>query len=330
MVGRGISLTVEESPQRVFPIGDYASAGCRIAPAGSWTEADDDVVVVGLKELPAGPPLLRHRHVFFGHAFKGQQSGAELLGRFAAGGGTLLDIEYLVNEEGRRLAAFGYWAGYVGAALAVLQARGELGAPLRPQSREALDARLRAGAGTGFDALVIGALGRCGRGARDALAVAGIAPACWDIDETRVLDRAALLRHHVLVNTVLSTGEGVAFVTRDDLDDPARRLRVVADVSCDVTSSCNVLPISDSHTSWDEPVRRLGAGSAWIDIIAIDNLPSLLPLEASVAFSAELTPQLVSLDDAASWRRCASEFHRALRSAPAGNPAPAGNEAVSA
>ena len=36
LVGQGIQLTVEDSPQRVFAISDYADAGCAIAPAGSW------------------------------------------------------------------------------------------------------------------------------------------------------------------------------------------------------------------------------------------------------------------------------------------------------
>jgi saccharopine dehydrogenase (NAD+, L-lysine-forming) len=315
LIEHGISLTVEESPQRVFPIGDYAEAGCQITPAGSWTGADEDVFVVGLKELPDDPLLLHHRHVFFGHAFNGQQGGAELLSRFADGGGTLLDIEYLVDADRCRLAAFGYWAGYVGAALAVLHARGGLDVPLKPRSREVLDARLRVGAGADLTALVIGALGRCGRGARDALAVAGITPTCWDIDETRVLNRAALLSHDILINTVLSRREGVAFVTPDDLGDPSRRLQIVSDVSCDVMSACNVLPLYDRATSWDEPVRRLRAAATPVDLIAIDNLPSLLPLEASVAFSAELTPQLFLLDSGACWQGCAYEFRQGLRSA---------------
>ena len=50
----------------------------------------------------------------FGHAYKGQHSGRALLQRFKAGGGTLYDLEYLVDEDGRRVAAFGYWAGYAG------------------------------------------------------------------------------------------------------------------------------------------------------------------------------------------------------------------------
>ena len=69
------------------------------------------------------------------------------------------------------MAAFGFWAGYVGAALAVLHHRGELERPLRATSRPELDALLRDG--TGPDrALVVGALGRSGRGAVEALATA--------------------------------------------------------------------------------------------------------------------------------------------------------------
>ena len=55
----------------------------------------------------------------FGHAFKGQRGAETLLGRFRAGGGRLYDIEYLVDEGGRRLAAFGYWAGFAGAAVSL-------------------------------------------------------------------------------------------------------------------------------------------------------------------------------------------------------------------
>ena len=60
----------------------------------------------GLKELDPDGPDLRHRHIMFGHAFKGQADGPALLARFARGKGTLLDLEYLTNENGRRVAAF--------------------------------------------------------------------------------------------------------------------------------------------------------------------------------------------------------------------------------
>ncbi|MFD2421789.1 saccharopine dehydrogenase [Amycolatopsis pigmentata] len=307
LVGAGIVLTVEKSAQRVFPDEEYAAAGCVLAPPGSWRDAPVDEFVVGLKELPDEPAALRHRHIYFGHAYKKQRHAHTLLRRFTEGGGALLDLEFLVAADGRRLAAFGYWAGYAGAALAVLHSRGRLGAPLEPGGKEELDDALRS-AGAPVRALVIGALGRCGRGACAALEVAGADPTRWDIEETRVLDIPAILEHDVLVNAVLATGPGTPLLTDETLRWP-RRLSVVSDVTCDVDSPFHTLPIYDEVTTWTDPVRRLGDASAPLDLIAIDNLPSLLPREASLDFSAQLVPHLRSLDPMSpGWRRCLDTF----------------------
>jgi saccharopine dehydrogenase (NAD+, L-lysine-forming) len=313
LVDRGVGVTVEESPQRAFPIEDYAAAGCTVVPQGSWVDAPRETFVVGLKELPAGPPELVHRHVMFGHAFKGQHEGPALLRRFDAGGGALLDLEYLTDENGRRLAAFGYWAGYIGAALAVLQHRGTLPKPVTPWARTDLDNLIRTD-GDPARALVTGALGRSGRGACDALVVAGLEPTRWDIAETQVLDHDALLAHDILVNGVLVTKPTPPFVTREQLRAGEHRLSVVADVTVDVTSELNLLPIYDDVTTWDEPVLHITGLGSPIDLIAIDNLPSLLPHEASLTFSAELAPHLAELDDGAPWQRCLHTYQDAVRS----------------
>jgi saccharopine dehydrogenase (NAD+, L-lysine-forming) len=321
---RGISVAVEESPQRVFPVADYLAAGCTAAAAGSWVHAPADTYILGLKELPEHPPALRHRHIFFGHAYKGQREGVNLLRRFDRGGGTLLDLEYLVDAAGRRLVAFGYWAGYVGAALAVLAHRGRLATPLQPMSKQDLDLALRQPVEGQPSALIIGALGRCGHGARDAFATAGITPTCWDLAETAELNREALLSHEILVNTVLATRAIPPFLTRTDLRRPDRRLAMIADVSCDVASDRNVLPIYDACTSWQQPVRQL-PGTTWpAALIAIDNLPSLLPKESSVAFSAELTPFLLTLGHSDPvWSRCQRAFHTASATVLSGDLEPA-------
>jgi saccharopine dehydrogenase (NAD+, L-lysine-forming) len=314
LIGLGVEITVEESAQRVFPASEYAAAGCQLASPGSWVDAPGDVFVLGIKELPAEPAALRHRHIFFGHAYKEQAGGRELLDRFVAGGGALLDLEYLVDDQGRRLAAFGYWAGYVGAALAALQARGRLRRPLAPMTRSELDHELAASAPCPpLRALVIGALGRSGRGACDALGASGVAVTRWDVAETGDnLDRQELLSHDLLVNTVLATTPVPPFVRPTDVSDAARRLSVISDVSCDVTSDRNVLPIYDAVTTWQEPVRRLSEVPP-LDLIAIDNLPSLLPREASVDFSAELAPHLPALTDPIGvWKRCLASFTKAV------------------
>lgn len=308
LVDLGFTVTVERSPQRIFEIEQYADAGAEIVEAGSWVDAPADAYILGLKELPDAPEALVHRHIFFGHAYKGQDGAAELLERFRRGGGQLLDIEYLTDETGRRVVAFGYWAGYVGAALGVLQYAGRLESPLTPTDKQAIDAQL-AEVEDAPRAVVIGAYGRSGRGAVDALGVAGAQVTTWGIDDTRELDKPALLGHDVLVNCVVSFAPQPPFVEAADLTAD-RALRVIADVTADVTSDANLLPINTAITTWDEPVREVYADPL-LEVIAIDNLPSLLPREASEDFSAALRPQLEVLETGAvTWANTAESFAR--------------------
>ena len=308
LISAGVEITVEESDHRAFGIQDYAAAGCRVAPAGSWVDAPDAAYVVGIKELPEQPVALRHTHIFFAHAFKGQQGARQLLDRFDRGGGELLDVEYL-TLEGRRVVAFGHWAGYMGAALGVLAARDELVAPVRPTTQPALEAALGAG-GAPLRALVTGARGRSGRGAVEALEAAGADVTSWDVAETRELDRATLLDHDLLVNCVVTRQPAEPFVRAEDLTAD-RRLRVVADVTCDVTSELNLVPVNTAVTTWEDPVRTFGREPGALRVIAIDNLPSLLPRESSVAFSGQLVPLVADLDArAGAWASAVTELAR--------------------
>ncbi|MCX8225173.1 MAG: saccharopine dehydrogenase, partial [Sulfitobacter sp.] len=138
LIDQGFKVTVEASDTRVIPTDAYAQAGCTIAPQFSWPDAPSDAIIFGLKELPSDSTPLTHRHIMFGHAYKGQSSGRTLLERFKAGGGTLYDLEYLTEDTGRRVAAFGYWAGFAGAAVAVkcwaAQMRGTTAAPITPSA----------------------------------------------------------------------------------------------------------------------------------------------------------------------------------------------------
>ncbi len=318
LIDDGFSIVVEECPQRAFTLAEYEAVGCTTAPTGSWETAPAEAIIVGLKELPDGDGPLRD-HIYFGHAYKHQHGAAHLLSRFVEGGGTLLDLEYLVDDDGRRVAAFGYWAGYVGAALAVLEHRGQLESDMARRSKTDLDALLAQGSegAEGATALVIGALGRSGRGACDALVAAGIEPTRWDLEQTRNLDKEALLAHDILVNCVMVSSAVPPFVTEADLDTPGRRLAVISDVTCDVTSDLNVLPVYDDITTWPQPVRELRAadstpGAPAVRIIAIDNLPSLLPAEAAATYSADLLPTMLSLPDGPVWQRARQRFAQAL------------------
>ena len=119
LIYKGIKVTVEESADRIISTEEYHKVGCEIANQHSWPGAPKDAIILGLKELPEDIDRLEHKHIMFGHAFKGQTAGLKLLKKFKVGEGVLYDLEYLTDPEGKRLAAFGYWAGYAGAAVSL-------------------------------------------------------------------------------------------------------------------------------------------------------------------------------------------------------------------
>ncbi len=320
LIARGFRVTVEESRQRLVPARAYRAAGCEIAPEGSWPGAPADAIVLGLKELPEDGSALVHRHIFFGHAFKGQHAGRALLERFRAGGGALYDLEYLVDENGRRVAAFGYWAGFAGAAVTLrawaAQRAGGICAPVSAWPDKAallreLEAEL-AGAPPP-PALVIGALGRVGRGAGDLCAAMGAPVTRWDLAETAHGGPfPEVLEHEIVLNCILARPGTPVFVPADTPTRP-RVLGVIGDIACDPDSDFNPVPLYGAATTWQAPVVRVHAAPP-LDIMAIDNLPSLLPGESSEDFASQLLPWLLELGDieAGVWGRARAVFNERI------------------
>lgn len=318
LIGQGMTVTVEDSPHRVLPTEGYARAGAAIAPEGSWPAAPDEAIVFGLKELPEDGTPLRHRHIMFGHAYKGQPAGQVLLRRFRAGGGTLYDLEYLTDDDGRRLAAFGYWAGYAGAAVALKawvaqQHHGVCGPVHAYADTELLLDELRAQMdATGRPrphALVVGAKGRVGSGAADLLVAMGAPVTRWDMAETAHGGPfPEILAHELFINAILAQPGAPVFVPAS-ATAPGRALTVIGDVACDPTSDFSPIKVYDRTTSWDRPVLRV-AEAPPLDVMAIDNLPSLLPRESSLDYAAQLLPVLARLDriETGPWGRAAALF----------------------
>ena len=318
LIARGFRVTVEQSPHRILPIADYAAAGAEIAPEGSWPQAPADAIVLGLKELPEDGSPLTHRHIMFGHAFKGQPAGQVLLRRFRAGGGRLLDLEYLTDDSGRRLAAFGYWAGYAGAAVSLrawaAQRRGGICGPVAAWPTQALlnndlRAELDATGAPRPRAIVIGALGRVGSGAGALLAAMGVPVTAWDMAETAGGGPfPQILAHELFINCILA-GPQTPVLVAPDAVNPGRLLTVIGDVACDPSSDFNPVKVYDRVTDWAHPVLRV-AEAPVLDVMAIDNLPSLLPRESTLDYAAQLLPVLERLDriDAGPWGRADATF----------------------
>ena len=322
LVAQGFHVTVEQSPSRIIAIDSYRDAGCEIAPENSWPDAPADAIIFGLKELPDDGTPLPHRHIMFGHAFKGQHAGRRLLERFRAGGGTLYDLEYLVDEAGRRVAAFGYWAGYAGAAVSLMawaaQRAGGLCPPVESYpDKDALladlAARLDATATDRPTAIVIGALGRVGTGAADLCEAMRVPTTKWDMAETAQGGPfPEILTHDLFLNCIFARPGTPVFVPKSALGTK-RRLTVIGDVACDPDSNYNPIPVYSAATTWDAPVTRVHENPP-LDVMAIDNLPSLLPLESSQDYASQLLPSLQSLDklDQGVWARAEATFKEHL------------------
>ncbi|KAL4978210.1 hypothetical protein BDW66DRAFT_158301 [Aspergillus desertorum] len=332
LIDAGYEVTVERSTQRIFDgktspniLRAYRSCGYVGAPLveeGSWVkDAPKDAYILGLKELPEDDFPLEHVHISFAHCYKEQAGWEKVLSRWPRGGGVLLDLEFLTDDVGRRVAAFGFSAGYAGAALAVKNWAWQLthpeGEPLageKPYANQDLLIKsvketLQEGqkrSGKSPKILVIGALGRCGKGAVQLAKDVGIPESDiiqWDMEETKkggpfkeIVEDA-----DIFVNCIYLSSKIPHFVNIESLSTPNRRLSVICDVSADTTNPNNPIPVYNITTTFDKPTVPVtlpnGTQGTPLSVISIDHLPSLLPRESSEMFSQALMPSLLQLKD---------------------------------
>lgn len=224
-----------------------------------------------------------------------------------------------MDETGRRIAAFGFSAGFAGTALALLSWAHQLLHPGEPQGpaptvdsasalvdlvRSAVAEALPLNGGEYPRLMIIGALGRCGKGATEACVAAGIPEESiikWDLPETsRGGPFPEIAEADILLNCVYLGAHRVPpFATLESLSKPDRRLRVICDVSCDPNSENNPLPVYSGYSSFDKPTVEASGPleGPELRIIAIDHLPTLIAREASDEYSGLLLPSLLQLRD---------------------------------
>lgn len=105
----GIQVVVQPSPIRIFTEEEYIQAGARIQEDLSSCD-----LVLGVKEIPVDLLIPGMRYAFFSHTIKAQSYNMPMLGQLMKLGCTLLDYERIVDDSGRRLVFFGYYAGLAG------------------------------------------------------------------------------------------------------------------------------------------------------------------------------------------------------------------------
>ncbi len=321
LLDRGFKITVEHCKQRIFSIDEYEKLGCDIAESHSWqTDAPDDAIILGLKEFSEDATFpLRHRHIQFAHVYKEQQGWERVLQRFIKGGGTLYDLEYLTDDNNHRVAAFGYWAGYAGCAVALKAwVAKQQQSTLAPLTSYASNDKLLDELGALLDSvatkprlIVIGAKGRSGQGAIKLADQLSLEYTAWDVEETAVGGPfPEILEHDIFINCVFVQQLIPPFITTEMLANVDKKLSVICDVSCDPYGDYNPVPVYKECTTFDKPVLQLGEGEAAVDLVAIDHLPSLLPRESSEDYCEQLFDTLAALDhiESGAWQRAEQVF----------------------
>lgn len=105
-----VDLVAQTSDIRCFTDQDYLSEGIQVVDS-----VDDCDILLGVKEVPIPNLIANKTYFFFSHTIKKQPYNQPLIREVISKKIRLIDYETLTDETGKRIIAFGRWAGIVGA-----------------------------------------------------------------------------------------------------------------------------------------------------------------------------------------------------------------------
>ena len=125
----GFRIIVQPSQTRIFTDREFKENGAEI---------DEDLspcnLIIGVKEVGIEHLLPNRSYMFFSHVIKGQPYNMPLLDSILEKKISLFDYEKITDEKGKRLVAFGEFAGIAGvidflAGLGLLLLKRQIGTP---------------------------------------------------------------------------------------------------------------------------------------------------------------------------------------------------------
>ncbi|HLT95021.1 MAG TPA: NAD(P)-dependent oxidoreductase [Membranihabitans sp.] len=106
----GANLVVQASHVRCYTDDEYRDQGVPVVES-----VEDCDLLIGVKEVPIDQLIPDKTYFFFSHTIKEQPYNRDLLKAILRKNIRLIDYEVLTDAAGRRLIAFGFFAGMVGA-----------------------------------------------------------------------------------------------------------------------------------------------------------------------------------------------------------------------
>ncbi|NER16265.1 NAD(P)-dependent oxidoreductase [Spongiivirga citrea] len=320
------TLVAESSDVRVFKDAEYAKMGIEVV-----NDVQDCDVLLGVKEVPIDALIPNKKYFFFSHTIKKQPYNRKLLQAILDKNIELYDHEVITGESGKRLVAFGRYAGIVGAYNG-LRAYGlkfnlfNMPKAETLENQQALIDEQNKIKLPNIKILLTGR-GRVGNGAREMLDGMNMKRVTvkeylekdfnesvyCQIDASEYNKRkdgvrgnkqdffanpeeykSNFFRFAKVTDFYIAGhfyGDGAPYLyTRDDAKHPDFKIKVVADVSCDidgpVATTIKPSTIADPIYGYD-PVTEKEVdfmNDTAIAVMAVDNLPCELPRDASDGF----------------------------------------------
>ncbi len=105
-----LEIVIQSSDLRAFKDEEYTQKGLRVVD-----DVSDCDILAGVKEVKIDKLIPKKTYLFFAHIAKKQEHNKDLAKALLSKEIKMIDYEYLTDKQGRRIVAFGYWAGIVGA-----------------------------------------------------------------------------------------------------------------------------------------------------------------------------------------------------------------------
>ncbi|KAL5278904.1 AASS family protein [Megaselia abdita] len=109
MVKQGVKVIVQPSNRRAYPMQAYLNSGAIIQE-----DISEASVIFGVKQVPVDSLIPGKTYCFFSHTIKAQEANMPLLDAILEKNIRLIDYERIIDNNDRRLVAFGKYAGVAG------------------------------------------------------------------------------------------------------------------------------------------------------------------------------------------------------------------------
>ena len=329
-----LSICIQPDKNRCFSDDEYRQMGISVQD-----DISECTLLVGVKEVKTDYLIPGKAYMFFSHTAKKQKHNLELLRSIINRDIQLIDYEYLTDKNNIRIVAFGRWAGFVGAynalrAYGLRNNKYELKPAWKCKDRTELMGHLSE-IKTEAQKIVITGGGRVAGGALEILENAGFRKMKPEdfltVEGENVytqLDPEYYVKHrnnsefrlnhffnnpHEYENSFLPFTRAAdifiachfwdprspVLITKEDIRDPGFRIKIIADVSCDIDGpiASTLRPSTIAEPFYGYSVETGKESSAFdqksITVMSVDNLPGELPRDASEDFGSKLASDVI-------------------------------------